>query len=433
MGRQITAIIVGAGHRAMLYASYSQEHPENLKIVGVADPDPVRRKQAADAFHFSEEMCFESAAELAEKPKLADAIINGTMDTQHVETTVPLLYKGYDVLLEKPFAVNEQEMKQLQQAVEETRRTVMICHVLRYAPFYTAIKEHIANGEIGDIINIQATEHVGYDHMAVSYIRGKWGNEEICGTSLLLAKCCHDIDMILWLKSGVSPHQISSFGSDFQFGPEKKPSGCGTRCMVDCPIENTCLYSAKKHYIDHPDRWTFYVWSCLEAKENVTLQDKEESLKTDNIHGRCVWDCHHKGIDHQSVMIEFADGATATLNMIGGAAKAERNLHVIGTTGEIKGTFDDSRFVIRKIDPSQPSGYSEKEYDLGIAGDKTGALGTHGGGDLGLVEDFVHVLQGKKASISCTTIQDSFLGHLCTFRADLARKNRSVETIPAEV
>ena len=79
MRKQITAIIVGAGHRAILYSLYALEHPDELKIVGVADPDPIRRKKVAEMHGFGEEMCFRSAEELAERPKLADAVINGTM------------------------------------------------------------------------------------------------------------------------------------------------------------------------------------------------------------------------------------------------------------------------------------------------------------------------------------------------------------------
>ena len=422
----VSAIIVGAGHRAMLYASYALEHPEALNIVGVADPDPIRRKKAAQQFHIPAEMCFESAQELAARPRLADAVINGTMDTQHVPTAIPLLRAGYDMLLEKPFAVNETEMWDLVRTARETGRRVMICHVLRYAPFYAQIKERLMRGEIGDIISIQCTEHVSYHHLAVSYIRGKWGNEEACGASMLLAKCCHDMDLIIWLKSGVAPARISSFGGDFQFAPEKMPRGAGKRCMVDCPMEADCLYSAKKHYIDHPDRWAFYVWDCLEGMEHPTLSDKIASLKGDNVHGRCVWQCDHTVVDHQSVLLQFADGATATLNMIGGAAKPERNLHIVGTRGEIKGVFDDSRYVVRTIDTASEAGWREETVDLGIGGDKSGANGTHGGGDLRLVEDFVHVLQGQTPSVSCTSIEDSVNGHLAVFRAEEARKTGTV-------
>ena len=151
----VSAIIVGAGHRAMLYASYALLHPEELTIAGVADPDPIRRSKAAEQFHIPPEMCFASAEELAKRPKLADAVINGTMDTQHVPTAIPLLRAGYDMLLEKPFAVNEDEMWALIRTARETVRKVMICHVLRYAPFYAQIKERLLRGDIGDIISIR--------------------------------------------------------------------------------------------------------------------------------------------------------------------------------------------------------------------------------------------------------------------------------------
>lgn len=431
MPKLITAIIVGAGHRALLYSSYALQHPEMLKIVGVADPDPIRRKKVAEMHHFGENMCFDSADALATQPKLADAVINGTMDSLHIPTSIPLLRRGYDMLLEKPFAVNETEMWQLQKVVQETGRKVMICHVLRYAPFYTAVKKRLLDGDIGDIINIQATEHVSYHHLAVSFVRGKWGNEEKCGAPMLLAKCCHDMDLIMWLMSGVAPAQISSFGCDFQFDPAKKPQGAGKRCLVDCRIEADCPYSAKKHYIDHPDRWAFYVWDCLEHLDAPTIEDKIRSLKTDNIHGRCVWDCEHTVVDHQSVLINFSNGATATLNMIGGASKPERNLHIIGTRGEIKGVFDDSVFTVRKIDNASELGWQEEVVDLKIGGDKSGMTGSHGGGDLLLVEDFVQVLQGGMPSISCTGINDSINGHLAVFCAERARKNGAVIEMPA--
>lgn len=100
----------------------------------------------------------------------------------------------------------------------------MICHVLRYAPFYAQIKERLLRGDIGEIINIQCTEHVSYHHLAVSYIRGKWGNEEKCGASMLLAKCCHDLDLLLWL-SGKRCMRVSSYGSTYLFRADKAAGG----------------------------------------------------------------------------------------------------------------------------------------------------------------------------------------------------------------
>ena len=122
MAKQITAIIVGAGHRALLYSLYALQNPEKFKIVGVADPDPIRRRKTAEMHGFGEDMCFESAEALAERPRLADAVINGTMDTQHVKTAVPLLRRGYDMLLEKPFAVNEDEMWELKKKCDQLQK-----------------------------------------------------------------------------------------------------------------------------------------------------------------------------------------------------------------------------------------------------------------------------------------------------------------------
>ena len=248
--KPITAIIVGAGHRAFTYAKLAITNPELLKIVGVADPDKIRQKKAMEMFGFPKENCFDSAEELAKAPKFADAVINGTMDEQHLATSLPLLKKGYDMLLEKPFATNEKEMRELVNCVKENGNKVMICHVLRYTPFYLSIKEIVHSGEIGDIINIQTSEHVSYHHLSTSYVRGKWANSDRCHTSMLLAKCCHDIDIMMWMMSETKPVSISSFGSKFQFKPENAPKDAGTRCLVDCPLVDTCRYSAKRLYLD---------------------------------------------------------------------------------------------------------------------------------------------------------------------------------------
>lgn len=424
--RPITAIIVGAGHRSFVYSELAKTNPEMLKIVGVADPNPIRRRKAMDYFGFKEDMCFENAEELAKKGKLADTVINGTMDEQHLETAVPLLDAGYDMLLEKPFAPNEEEMRQIVNCAKKNNSKVMICHVLRYTPFYYAIKERIVNGEIGDIINIQTTEHVSYHHLSTSYIRGKWANSDKCHTSMLLAKCCHDLDIIMWMMSETKPKQISSFGGKFQFKPENAPKEAGTICMKDCPLVDTCVYSTKRLYIDHPDRWAFYVWDALEGKKNVTIEDKIALMKSDSPYARCIYKCDNNVVDHQSVLINFESGATGTHNMVGGSAEPRREIHIIGTKGEIFGNFEESKFTVLKIDPS-PDAHNEEcdveEVDLRVTGDMVGAYGGHGGGDERLAADFIKFIRGEKPSLACTSIFDSVAGHLSVYLADKSREN----------
>lgn len=423
----ITAVIVGAGHRAFVYSKLALTDPDKLKIVGVADPDKIRQKKAMEMFGFPKENCFDSALELSRVPKFADAVINGTMDEQHVETSIPLLKKGYDMLLEKPFATNEKEMRELVSCVKENGNKVMICHVLRYTPFYLSIKERVASGEIGDIINIQTCEHVSYHHLSTSYVRGKWANSAVCHTSMLLAKCCHDIDLMMWMMSDTQPSMISSFGSKFQFKPENAPKEAGTKCLVDCPLVDTCRYSAKRLYLDQPKRWAFYIWDKLEGIENPTDEDRINLLKGDsNNYGRCIYKCDNNVVDHQSVLVNFKNGATGTHNMVGGSAGPMRRIHIIGTKGEIYGDFEESKFTVAKIHPTKTDEKTVEVVDLNVNGDMVGAYGGHGGGDEKLAADFVEFLRGGKPSLACTSIFDSVAGHLCVYLADKSRKENGM-------
>ena len=422
----ITAVIVGAGHRAFVYSKLALTDPDKLKIVGVADPDKIRQKKAMEMFGFPKENCFDSALELSRVPKFADAVINGTMDEQHVETSIPLLKKGYDMLLEKPFATNEKEMRELVSCVKENGNKVMICHVLRYTPFYLSIKERVASGEIGDIINIQTCEHVSYHHLSTSYVRGKWANSDVCHTSMLLAKCCHDIDLMMWMMSDTQPSMISSFGSKFQFKPENAPKEAGTKCLVDCPLVDTCRYSAKRLYLDQPKRWAFYIWDKLEGIENPTDEDRINLLKGDSDYGRCIYKCDNNVVDHQSVLVSFKNGATGTHNMVGGSAGPMRRIHIIGTKGEIYGDFEESKFTVAKIHPTKTDEKTVEVVDLNVNGGMVGAYGGHGGGDEKLAADFVEFLRGGKPSLACTSIFDSVAGHLCVYLADKSREENGM-------
>lgn len=422
----LNCVIVGAGHRALWYAEYARLFPEKMRIVGVADPMPERRKAVAERFGIAPEHIFANADELVAYGKFADAAINGTMDRQHVPTTVPLLEAGYDVLLEKPFAVSIAEVEILKKAIQRTGRKVMICHVLRYAPFYVNLKQRVNAGEIGQIIDIQTAEHVSYHHYSTAFARGKWNNFEQCGSSFLMSKCCHDLDLIAWFKSGIAPRRIASFGGLHYFTRQNAPAGAGECCLLDCQCESQCPYSVRKLYLDHPDRWTFYVWPELEHGDR-SLAAKEERLRDpSNPYARCIWKQNNNVADRQIVALEFADGSVATHTLVGGASRAMRKIHILGTEGELEGIFDDNEYIIRHMDARPGHEYREERINLADLGDTTGAFGGHGGGDLRLVEDFVSLVTGGERSISCTELVDSLNGHMIGFLADRAMRTGSV-------
>lgn len=411
----VTAIVVGAGHRGILYASYALQHPDQLKIVGVVDLNELRSRQLAKQHGFSMDQWFRSSEALARRGRIADAVINATMDKLHVATSLPLLKAGYDVLLEKPVATSAPDVRKLLRVARANKRTVMVCHVLRYAPFYAAIRQRVSAGDIGQILSIRTTEHVSFHHMATAFIRGKWASEAQCESTMLMSKCSHDMDILMWMKSGVAPTWVSSFGSLMYFNKAHAPRGAGQRCLKDCRIEKTCPYSAKGMYVDRA-LWKFYAWETVEHLGPMTRAQQLKSLREDNPYGRCVWHCDNDVVDHQVVSIEFADGSTASHNMIGGTAKPFRQIHIIGTHGEIEGEMETGVFCVRHADlGATKTLHSQDLIDVNVGSDG------HGGGDLRLVEDFVHVLRGEPASLSTTHLEDSIYGALVGFAADRAR------------
>jgi predicted dehydrogenase len=415
----VKVIIVGAGSRSMNYAGYSQRHPERMRIVGVVEPDERRREHTAKLYDIPADMIFRDVGELAARPKLADAVINGTLDSLHVPTSLPLLRKGYDMLLEKPIGISEDEVLELHRTAKEHGCKVMICHVLRYAPFYVEIKKAVDQGIIGEIVHIQTEENVDYHHMATAFVRGKFANKERGGSSFLMQKCCHDLDLIAWFQSGVRPTKVSSFGRLSQFRAERAPEGAGSRCLTDCRIEERCTYSAKKLYVDHP-LWGVYVWPRYLDGVRLSTEEKLQSLRTDNPFGRCVWRCNNDIVDHQAVMLEFENGSTAVHNLVGATAKACRTIHITGTKGEIQGVLEDGAFTIRHPDLKEGQTYTETRMELNVQNDM------HGGGDHRLVDDFVRVVRGDASSQFSTSLDHSIVGHLIGFRADASMANGHV-------
>ena len=413
----ISVVIVGMGGRASIYSAVALTNPELLNVVGVVDVNPERTRQAQLMFDLPDEHCFSTVEELVAVPRFADAAINCTMDRLHVETSLPLLRHGYDLLLEKPYALNDEEGQLIINCARETGRKVMVCHVLRYTPFYRSLRRVIALGTIGDVINIHMVNQVGYQHESVSFVRGKYAREEICGSGMLLSKCSHDLDIMSWLMGDNIPVTISSVGSVLQFKEEKAPEGAGTHCLNDCPLERECIYSARRLYIENPMRWANNVWHDTHSSPE-TDEEKEEILRwPGNPFSRCVYRCNINIVDHQSVLIHFRDGATGTFSMNGGATMPRRIIHVTGTRGEIHGDFERERFHVRLIDPEAPGGYTERTLDMSDfqQGD------AHGGGDRSIVLDFIALLRGERTSPGCPTLEDSIVGHRMVFLAEKSR------------
>lgn len=415
---KIKAIVVGYGDRGSIYSNYAVQYPEELEIVAVVDPNSFRLGLAKEKFKLSNEQCLTDFNDLLKKGKIADFAIVATMDQLHYEQAKSLLLQNYHLLLEKPIVNNSEELQELKKLAEERDRIIMVGHVLRYTPFYGAIKQAILDGEVGKIMHMETSELVGVCHSSSSYIRGKWNKEEICGSGMLLAKCCHDIDLICWLNNETMPAEVVSYGGRNFILPENAPEGSTERCYLGCPHIDTCKFSAKSLYVDN-DMFPHYSYPLIKKKhDEITLDEKLEALKTNDPMGACAYKTGSDLVDHQGVMMKFANGSTAFHSMISAVPRPGRKIHIIGTDGEIEGFFESGKFVIRKFD-FKTSFYTEKEIDVNKDIDKN--VG-HGGGDIGLIRDMVNRMQGKPASIAATDITDSINGHECVYAAERSRK-----------
>ena len=211
------------------------------------------------------------------------------MDRMHYEPTIMALKKGYHVLCEKPMSPDKKEIIEMGEMAKKYDRILSVCHVLRYSPFFSKLKELLEEGKIGRLMTIQHMEEVGYWHQAHSFVRGNWRNAEE-SSPMILQKCCHDMDLYLWL-ADKKCKSLSSFGSTYLFKEENAPEGCTKRCLDGCKVKATCPYDAESIYLDSErigarngnTRWPLDVVTEIPTPESV-----EEALKT-GPYGRCVY------------------------------------------------------------------------------------------------------------------------------------------------
>ncbi len=403
----ITAVVLGAGSRGTNYSDYSLKWPQELKIVAVAEPREDRRNQFGEKYGVPEHMRFASWKELLDQPKLADAAFVCTLDDDHVGPAMAAVQKGYHILLEKPMSNREEECVTIETAARESGKTMAVCHVLRYTAFYQTIKGILDAGTIGDITVVSQIENVAYWHQAHSFVRGNWRNSD--ETSLmLLQKCCHDIDILLWL-TGKDCKKVSSFGNLGYFTPENAPEGAPRRCLDGCPHADSCLYYAPKLYLTGKTDWPVDVLTTDLTPEGITKALREGP------YGRCVYHCDNNVVDRQVVNLELEDGVVATHVMTAFTANCCRQLKIMGTLGQIEADMGRNEVWVHP--------FGGEPYPVEVdTSDKSG----HGGGDFGLLRDFLQVL--RQGGESRTSARKSLQSHLICFAAERSRlEGRIVE------
>ncbi len=406
--KPVTAILIGAGHRGTIYSDYGRQFPGELKIAGVADINPERRKRFARIHKLDDTVCFDNWEEVFAREKFADAVIIATPDSLHTRPCLAALEKGYDILLEKPIATTEEECRLILQKAKETKRIVGVCHVLRYTPYFRELKEVIDAGLIGDIISIHHMEPIEHIHMSHSYVRGNWKNSKNTAP-IILAKSSHDTDIIRWLVNK-PVHDVHCFGNLRWFTNSNAPEGSTDRCIDGCKVERDCPYSALQIYFR--DRKRLYVFDLPDQKSKWDEYILEQLKVTD--YGRCVYKMDNDQPDHLTVNMLFENGVTAGFSMEAHVSYEGRRTRIMGSEGDITGDMES--FVMTRFKSRKKTSWSLK-------------TDAHGGGDHRLVRDWLQAVYQQDVSLLSSSIDVSVESHLVAFAAERSRLKRTIEDI----
>ncbi|GGH31618.1 Gfo/Idh/MocA family protein [Paenibacillus segetis] len=402
--KKVTVALIGAGLRGINYSEYAIQHPDELQVVAVAEPNAERRNKFKARHKLADDVCFTNWDEFFASPKIADAVFICTQDNQHYVPTMKALEAGYHVLLEKPMSPDAKECVLMGEMATKVNRVFSICHVLRYTNFFSTIKELLESGAIGQLMSIQHNENVGYWHQAHSFVRGNWRRKDE-SSPMILAKSCHDLDILSWLTDSECV-RVSSFGSLSHFKSSEAPEGAPLRCTDGCPISDKCLYYAPNQYLTEDTDWP------TSAISDDPSYDARLKALQEGPYGRCVYHCDNDVVDHQVVNLEFANSVTIAFTMSAFTKDVSRTIKLMGTTGEIRGAMEKNEIEVIHFG----SGKVER-----ISFENAGGHVGHGGGDMGLIKDFVKLVRADGKLQGLTSANHSVQSHLMAFAAEQSR------------
>ncbi|MBL7112986.1 MAG: Gfo/Idh/MocA family oxidoreductase [Bacteroidales bacterium] len=403
-GKPVTCVVLGAGGRGNVYAGYSEHFPDEVKIVGVAEPIPFRRERFAEKYKIPAKHQWVTWEHALQIPKFADALIITTPDHLHYRPAIEGLKLGYNLLLEKAIAQSWDQCKDILNQSRTSDKIVAICHVLRYTPYFRKMKEMIDSGSVGDIISVQHLEPVEHIHMSHSFVRGNWRNTAE-SNPMILSKSCHDTDILRWL-IGKPCKKVSSFGSLRHFRTDQAPPGSTPRCSDGCQVESECPYSALEIYL----RRKTWLW-------HLAIPDNEDDTVLNALksgpYGKCVYRTDNDVVDHQVMNMEFEDEITAAFSMEAFTHYGGRRTRIFGTKGDIIG--DNRELTLTDFFTGAQETWDVSMSDMAESG--------HGGGDYGIMHDFIQAVSQQDRSLLTSNIEASMESHLMGFKAEESRLN----------
>lgn len=292
--------LIGCGSRLRGVAQAVLAECPRARVVAVCDPDPVSVAAARQLFG-RELAVADGATGLTRRPDVEWVFI-GSFNCHHAAHTVAAFRAGKHVFCEKPLALSLRQAEAMHRAWRASGCQFAFGLVLRYAPLYRQLKSWLDQGRIGRIISLEFNETLGFNHGG--YIHGNWRRWRRLAGSHLLEKCCHDLDLAMWLVGDV-PVRVAGFGGLNFF----TPANAGQMRRI-----------GGRAYRSWPDP-----------------------------HGVNPFTARKDICDNQVAILEFANGARATFHTNANAGIPERRFYILGTEGAIRADACTGIIELRRI------------------------------------------------------------------------------------
>lgn len=199
--KKIRVAVIGYGRSGRdIHKHLLDQLTEQYTIVGFVDKDEQRRKMIEQETGLKA-MC--DYTELFARKNEIDLVVNASFTQDHVRISKDLLEHGFRVLSEKPAANTVEEFDSLVKAAETDGAEYLIFQQYRFSPSYQKIKELIASGILGEILQVD----LRYDNFSR---RWDWQTLQACEAGSLRNTGPHPVDHALDLMGFPEDIQVTS-------------------------------------------------------------------------------------------------------------------------------------------------------------------------------------------------------------------------------
>lgn len=185
--------LIGAGQYTMgtlLPALKKVDLP--FRLVGIATASGSSGRHAADKFGF--DYCTTDYSELLNNEDI-DAVLITTRHNLHARMTAEALEAGKDVFVEKPLAMNIDELARLVSVANGSSGRIMVGLNRRFSPFIVRAKELF--GPVSEPVVINCRVNAGY------VPRDSWVHDPQQGGGRVIGEVCHFVDLIQYLSDSL--------------------------------------------------------------------------------------------------------------------------------------------------------------------------------------------------------------------------------------